>query len=109
SVVRTAQRNADSCALCRQSSCDARALRASFCEDESQWVTSCDSQPTPATKLLVSQHGSGRGACGFVLTGDPELESNFLSDSQLGTTLPVFTERVSHCNYDLNLWISKTQ
>src|SRR6185503_6449299 len=67
SVVRTAQRNADSCALCRQSSCDARALRASFCEDESQWVTSCDSQPTPATKLLVSQQRSGRGACGFVL------------------------------------------
>ncbi len=29
-------------ALCLQSSCVARTLRASFCEDESQCVTSCD-------------------------------------------------------------------
>src|SRR5208282_4639072 len=68
SVVRTARRNADNAALCRQSSYDARAPRASFCEDESQCVTSCDSDPIPASKLLVSQNRSDRGACGFVLT-----------------------------------------
>jgi hypothetical protein len=71
--VRTARRSADNGASYRQSSCDARALRASFCEDESQCVTSCDSHTTPATKLLVSQQRSDRGACGFVLTGYTEI------------------------------------
>src|SRR5208282_5089780 len=73
SVVRTARRNADNAALCRQSSYDARAPRASFCEDDSQCVTSCDSDPIPASKLLVSQNRSDRGACGFVLTLNPEV------------------------------------
>jgi hypothetical protein len=68
----------DNAALCRQSSCDARAPRASFCEDESQWLTSCDSHAIPATKLLDSQSGSDRGACGFVLTRHSSL-THFLA------------------------------
>jgi hypothetical protein len=32
--------------------------------------TSCDSHPTPATKLLDSHKRSDRGACGFVLVGN---------------------------------------
>src|SRR5208282_3819898 len=95
SVVRTARRNADNAALCRQSSYDARAPRASFCEDESQCVTSCDSDPIPASKLLVSQNRSDRGACGFVLTRYPEsaakLAANPAGEEPASRTCPVAT------------------
>ncbi|HSY72914.1 MAG TPA: hypothetical protein VK798_11750, partial [Alloacidobacterium sp.] len=40
-----------------------------------RWVTgvaSCAPHPKPATNLLDSHHRSGRGACGFVLTGNTE-------------------------------------
>ena len=47
-----------------------RVLRASFCEDGSQCVTSCVPYPKSVTKLLDSHPRSERGACGFVLTAD---------------------------------------
>ena len=37
----------------------------------SQWDTSCDSHPIPATQLLGGHYRSDRGACGFVLTDHP--------------------------------------
>jgi len=41
--------------------------------DESQWVPPCDSHLIPASKLLGSHYRGDRGACGFVLTGQPAI------------------------------------
>jgi hypothetical protein len=43
--------------------------------------TSCDSHPIPASKLLASHCRSDRGACGFVLVGDPEVIRPAMAES----------------------------
>ena len=41
--------------------------------------SSCDPHPIPAPKLLNSHNRSDRGACGFVLTGQPDRIQNGIS------------------------------